>query len=463
MTNNNLKIGDQVEVKIERLSFTGKGIGRVNNFVLFIPNTIPGDHVKAEIYTCKRRYADAKVVEYIEHSEDSVKPECGHFEICGGCSFQNLPYQLQLDAKQEAVREHLRRIGKIEEPPLLDIIGCQDKYYYRNKMEFSFKPDDDDSLRLGLHHRGEWEKIFNVEKCLLQSEASNAIVSRVRNFFKEKQIPAYHLSEHYGYLRFLTIRESRGTGEAMMILVTNKGEFEHKDEFIEMIRQEFPQIVSIVQVINARKANIAQGESETVLWGQNYITEKLGNYEFRIRPSTFFQTNSRQTEILYNTALEFAELQPHENVLDLYTGCGTIAIYISGLVDSVLGVELNPDAIVSAKENAEANSITNCRFEASDAKEYLDKLIAENAQFDTIIIDPPRAGIGRKVVSRIGRLSPEKIVYVSCNPSTLAGDLVEFRRAGYKLEKTVPVDMFPHTFHIESVSRLSNTESGLEK
>lgn len=462
MTKNNLKIGDQVEVKIERLSFTGKGIGRVNNFVLFIPNTIPGDYVKAEIYACKRRYADAKVVEYIQHSEDSVKPECGHFEICGGCSFQNLPYHLQLDAKQEAVLEHLRRIGKIDDPPLEDIIGCESRYFYRNKMEFSFKPDDKDSLRLGLHHRGEWEKIFNVEKCLLQSEASNAIVTRVRDFFREKGIPAYHLSEHYGYLRFLTIRESRGTGEAMMILVTNQGELEHKGEFIDMIRHEFPQIVSIVQVINSRKANIAVGESETVLWGQNYITEKLGNYEFRIRPSSFFQTNSRQTEILYETAMRYAEFQPNENVLDLYTGCGSIAIYISGKVNSVLGVELNPDAIISAKENAEVNGIDNCRFETADVKEFLDRLLAENTHFDTVIIDPPRAGIGRKVVSRIGRLSPEKIVYVSCNPSTLAGDLIEFGRAGYRLEKTVPVDMFPHTFHIESVSRLSKIEKGKE-
>jgi len=462
MTKNNLKIGDQVEVKIERLSFTGKGIARLNNFVIFIPNTIPGDHVKAEIFACKRRYADAKTIEYITRSPQSIKPECGHFEICGACSFQNLPYHLQLEAKQEAVREHLRRIGKIDDPPLDEIIGCEKQFFYRNKMEFSFKPEDENLLRLGLHHRGEWEKIFNVENCMLQSESSNAIVSRVRDFFQEKNVPAYHLSEHYGYLRFLTIRESAGTGEAMLILVTNQGELEHREEFLEMINREFPQVTSIVHVVNTRKANIAAGESETLLWGRNFITEKLGNYEFRIRPSSFFQTNSRQTEILYDTALKMADFKSDEKALDLYTGCGTIAIYISGKVNSVLGIELNPDAITSAKENAEANTIENCRFETADVKEYLDRLIAEKEYFDTVIIDPPRAGIGRKVVSRIGRLSPKKIVYVSCNPSTLAGDILEFGRAGYKLEKTVPIDMFPHTFHIETVSRLSRIAEGQE-
>jgi 23S rRNA (uracil1939-C5)-methyltransferase len=458
----NLKIGDRVEVKIERLSFTGKGIGRLNNFVIFIPNTIPGDHVKAEIYACKRRYADAKAVEYVQRSPDSVAPECRHFEICGGCSFQNLPYQLQLEAKQEAVREHLRRIGKIEDPPLENIIGCEEQYFYRNKMEFSFKPDENNSLRLGLHHRGEWEKIFDVEKCLLQSEFSNTIVSRVREFFRQRNVPAYHLSEHYGYLRFLTIRESSGTGEAMMILVTNQGELEHKDDFIDMVRNEFPQVVSIMQVINTRKANVAMGESETVLWGRNFITEKLGDYEFRIRPSSFFQTNSRQTQILYDTALRLGEFGPEEKVLDLYTGCGTIAIYISGRVKSVLGVELNPDAVTSARENAEVNGVENCRFETADVRKSLDEMVDNGERFDTVIIDPPRAGIGRKIVSRIGRLSPEKIIYVSCNPSTLAGDIMEFGQAGYMLEKTVPVDMFPHTFHIESVSRLSRAEKGSE-
>lgn len=458
----NLKIGDRVEVKIERLSFTGKGIGRINNFVLFVPNTIPGDHIKAEIYACKKRYADARAIEYIERSADSVRPACNHFEICGGCSFQNLPYQLQLRAKEEAVREDLRRIGKIENPPLEDIIGCEDQYFYRNKMEFSFKPDEDNSLRLGLHHRGEWEKIFDVQKCLLQSESSNAIITRVRDFFQQRNVPAYHLSEHYGYLRFLTIRESRGTGEAMLILVTNQGELEHKDEFIEMIRQGFPQVVSIVQLINSRKANVAMGESETILWGQNFITEKLGDYQFRIRPSSFFQTNSRQTEVLYDTARRLAEFSPHERVLDLYTGCGTIAICISGEVNSVLGVEVNPDAVAGARENADANGVENCRFEAADVKRFLDKMFDGNERFDTVVIDPPRAGIGRKIVSRIGRLSPEKIVYVSCNPSTLAGDLLEFGRIGYRLEKTVPVDMFPHTFHIETVSRLSRAQEGWE-
>ncbi|HDS00814.1 MAG TPA: class I SAM-dependent RNA methyltransferase, partial [candidate division Zixibacteria bacterium] len=211
-----LQIGDRLDVAIERLSFTGKGIGRVNNFVIFIPHTIPGDVVKAEITSRKKRYADARAVDFVSRSSDSIEPRCRHFGICGGCSFQNLPYELQLEAKQDAVQEHIRRIGKIEQPPIDKIIPSDKQLFYRNKMEFSFKPDQEDFLKLGLHYRGEWEKIFDVEECLLQSEISNRIVNRVRDFFKAKRIPAYHLSEHHGHLRFLIIRESLATGEVML-------------------------------------------------------------------------------------------------------------------------------------------------------------------------------------------------------------------------------------------------------
>ena len=450
-----LQIGDRLDVAIERLSFTGKGIGRVNNFVIFIPHTIPGDVVKAEITSRKKRYADARAVDFISHSSDAIEPECRHFGICGGCSFQNLPYELQFEAKQEAVREHLRRIGKIENPPLDKIVPSDRKFFYRNKMEFSFKPDEEDFLRLGLHHRGEWEKIFDVEECLLQSKLSNRIVSRVRDYFRKKRIPAYHLSEHHGHLRFLVIRESASTGEILLILVTNKGEYDYLEEFVKMLTTEFPEVSSIVHVINSGKANIATGEMEKIIWGNKYITESIGGNKFLIRPSSFFQTNSRQTEILYNKAAELGEFGSNDNVLDLYTGCGTIAIHIARNVDSVLGIELNPDVVKSAGENARLNEIDNCEFIAGDVRKTLDKLIEEDQKFDTIIADPPRAGIGHKTLVRIFKLKPQKIVYISCNPATLAADIRELRQHGYKLDRTIPVDMFPHTFHIETVSRLT--------
>ncbi len=450
-----LQIGDRLEIAIDRLSFTGKGIGRVDNFVIFIPHTIPGDIVRAEITARKKRYADARAVEFVRHSEDSIEAKCRHFGICGGCSFQNLPYDLQLEAKEEAVREHIRRIGKIEEPPLAKIVLSEKQFFYRNKMEFSFKPDDEDYLKLGLHHRGEWEKIFDVEECLLQSEISNKIVMHIRDFFKARQIPAYHLSEHHGHLRFMVIRESAATGEIMLILVTNKGDFDYMEEFIEAVTSKFPEMASIVHVINSKKANIASGESEEVIWGKEHITENIGGNKFLIRPSSFFQTNSRQTEILYNLAAEIGEFKSDEKVLDLYTGCGTIAIHIARNVKSVLGIELNPDAIKSAQENADLNDIENCEFIAGDVRKTMDGLINDEQKFDTIIADPPRAGIGHKALVRIFKLKPEKMVYISCNPSTLAADLKELEQNGYRLDKTVPVDMFPHTFHIETVSRLT--------
>ena len=453
-----IKNGQQIEITIERLSFTGKGIGRVNNFVVFVPHTIPGDNARVEITSVKRRYADARVVEYLKRSEDAIQPRCQHFDLCGGCSFQNLPYELQLKAKLESVTSHLIRIGKFENPPIEPILPADEIFFYRNKMEFSFKPDDQNHLNLGLHHRGDWENIFDVTACQLQSEISNQIVTKTRDFFCKLKIPAYHLSEHHGYLRFLGVRESRAENSIMLILVTNAGQLDRRDEFIGMITSNFPQVKSIVHVINSAKANIATGEDPVTIWGEDYIVEKIADKSFKIRPTTFFQTNTKQTEALYSTVAHLADFSDTENVLDLYTGCGSIALYISGLVNSVYGVELNPEAVTSAHENADLNNITNCDFAAGDVRKILNEIVEQNQYYDTIITDPPRAGIGRKVIKKIIRLHPRKIVYVSCNPATLAEDLKELCNCGYKLDKVVPVDMFPHTFHIESVSRLTREE-----
>jgi 23S rRNA (uracil1939-C5)-methyltransferase len=430
--------------------------------VVFIPQTIPGDLVRARITAIKRKYADARLIEYIRHSENAVEPKCRHFEICGGCSFQNLGYEDQLEAKQDAIRQHLIRIGKIDDPPLDDVIGAENQFFYRNKMEFSFKPDEEDFMHLGLHWRGDWNNIFDIEECLLQSEISNKLVITIRKFFTSKKIPAYHLSEHRGYLRFLIIRESKSSGEVMLSLVTNRGSYDYKDELVDMITGAFPEVVSIAHVINITKANVATGKFEEFIWGREFIIEKICGKDFKIGPTTFFQTNSRQTEKLYETISKLAELRPEDEVLDLYTGCGTIAIHVADKVKSVLGVELNQDAVRTAVENAELNGVDNCEFIAGDTMKVLNDIIENHpGRFGTIIADPPRAGIGKKAVKRIIRLNPRRIVYVSCNPATLAEDLKDLLAAGYNLEKVIPVDMFPHTFHIESVSRLTKDENGM--
>jgi len=311
-------------------------------------------------------------------------------------------------------------------------------------------------MRLGLHHRGDWNNIFDVEECLLQSEISNGIVTAIREFFTAKGIPAYHLSEHHGYLRFLTVRESKSSGEVMLILVTNKGSSDYKDEFVNMVRESFPQVVSIAHVINSTKGNVATGKFEEFMWGKEFIIEKICGKDFKIGPTTFFQTNSRQTEKLYEKISELADFQSEDEVLDLYTGCGTIAIHIADQVRSVLGVELNQDAVRAAEENARLNAAGNCEFIAGDALKVLNEILENRPdRFGTIIVDPPRAGIGKKMVKRIIRLEPRRIIYVSCNPATLAADLKDLMTADYGLDRVVPVDMFPHTFHIESVSKLT--------
>jgi 23S rRNA (uracil1939-C5)-methyltransferase len=444
--------GLEVELAIDNMAYSGRGIARIDDKVIFVSGGLPGDRLVATITRKKKSYLEARAERIIESSPDRQDALCKHFETCGGCSFQSVPYERQLEYKKQFVYDALTRIGGVSDPPVSDVIPSGKQFYYRNKMEFSFLPMPDGTCRLGLHVRGKWSDVFDVEECLLQSETSNRIVRLVRRLVNELGIPGYHISRNDGFIRFLVVRESKATGKLLLNLVTNSGYLPELFSLTDAVKAEFPEVVGIYRTVNSTPANVAYGDTEEPLWVSEDLFETIGKYDFKIAPTTFMQTNSGQTEVLYREALCLADFDSTHRVLDLYCGCGTISHCISEYVNSVVGVEIDGRSVQLAKENAERNGVRNCHFVEADSARYLKDLEQSPKTFHRIVTDPPRAGMGNKVVRRLSRLDSPEIVYISCNPSTLARDLVQFREYGYRLAETVPVDMFPHTFHIETVN-----------
>ena len=433
-----------------------------DELVIFVDDAIPGDKVKALVHKKKKDFWEARSIEIISPSPDRIDPLCKHFQFCGGCKWQNIEYEKQLEYKQLLVEEALNRIGKVDNFNMLPIVGADPVYAYRNKMEFSFSqrrwltPAElaDKSLSmefaLGLHVPGTFEKVLNIDSCLLQSELANTILDRVKHWAKNSGLEAYHLRLHTGILRFLVIRHSSATGEMMINLVTAEDVSEQFSPFANELAGEFPQIVSIVNNINDRVAQVAFGDKEILIWGRSHIVDGIGDFRFEISANSFFQTNTNQAEKLYALVEDFAELTGNETILDLYSGTGTIAIYLSRHAKKVIGIELVEDAVINARKNAEYNNVQNCEFVKGDMKDIFPGF---STVPDILVIDPPRAGMHKDVVNEILRLKPARIVYVSCNPTTLARD-IELLSTEFVLDKVQAVDMFPHTYHIESVALL---------
>lgn len=454
-----LKKKDVVELQIEDLAFGGRGIAKLDGKVIFAEDGLPGDFTKVMIKRIKPEYCEGRVVEIINPSQYRIEPLCPHFDVCGGCRWQNFEYDKQLEYKAEQLKNNLIRIGGIENPNLEPIIGAKKIYNYRNKMEYSFNQDRNGELLLGLHYAGFFDRVFNVEKCCLQSELSSEIVVFIRDECNRLKLPAYHIRNHQGLMRFLVVREGKFTDETLVNIVTSDQYEGYDDRLLEMgnnLAAKFENINSILWTINSKKANIAIKDmlppmlNNGIINGRDYIYETLNNYRFRISSDTFFQTNSFQAKILYDTIIEFAEFDKLDEVVDLYCGTGTISIYISSLVKSVVGVELVASSIDDANINAKDNGIHNVEFIAGKVEDVIKELGA----FNKMIIDPPRAGLHPKALKGIIEIKPETIIYVSCNPSTLARDIAGFIEVGYKLSKAVAVDMFPHTYHIEAIAKL---------
>ena len=462
---------DEVVLNIESLSGDGKTVARQEGMVFFVENAVPGDTVRARIFKLKKNYAEAHAVEVIRPSPHRSEPRCRHFGVCGGCKWQNLAYESQLQFKHQHVVDAFTRIGGFQNPTVLPVIGCEEPYFYRNKMEFTFsnyrwltdeemktKEEAQQEVALGLHVPQRYDKVINIEECWLQSEMSAAIVNTIREISRVWKLSVYWTETHEGYLRHLVIREGKRTGETMVNLVTTNDWPEAMQNMTDLLLKQFPEITTIVNNITDRKSMVAIGDTEKLYHGQGFITEKIGDYTFRISSNSFFQTNTLQAERLYNVAKEFAGLTARDVVYDLYSGTGTIAIYLSDAVERVVGVEVVQSAIQDAQRNAELNKVSNCYFLQGDLKDRLTKdsqWLTEHPRPTVVVADPPRSGMHEKVVKQIVKLAPERIVYVSCNPSTQARDAALLAEGGYALEKIQPVDMFPHTDHIEAVALFS--------
>ena len=423
--------------------------------MVFVREALPQDRIKATLTKFKANFIEAELVEIIHPSPWRIPPRCSHFGVCGGCKWQNLKYTQQVEYKTSQVRESLQHLAGFSEPPVRPALAAESTFFYRNKMEYSFSADEKGEPIIGLHKTGKFDQVFDLEACYLQSETSNQVVNRIKSFCREMSLSVYDLRQHAGFLRFLVIKEAKNSGEVMVNFVTHQGDGSALRILAKELMNSFPSINSVVRNINTQRAQIAVGEKEEVLAGRNYILEKLGPFQFRISANSFFQSNSQQAENLCLLATEFAQPQPDQVSLAFSSGTGTISFFLAQPAKEVIGVESNPHTVEDANKNAALNSITNCRFIRSEAKDYLALASLRREKFASVIVDPPRSGLHPKVVENLIKLSPPKIVYVSCNPTTLARDLKLLCEREYRLEVVQPGDMFPHTYHIESVCKLS--------
>jgi 23S rRNA (uracil1939-C5)-methyltransferase len=447
-------LDQELELRIDSLAFGGNGVARLDGFVLFVRRGLPGDLVRARVTKVKRNHAEAVTVDVLEPGPVRVEAPCAHYPACGGCRFQDLAYEAQIAEKESQVRDALQRIGGIVEPPLEPILPAESIFHYRNKLEYSFTQEDDGPT-LGLHRAGRWDEVLPIERCWLTTDLGNAIRNAVRDWAREERLRAHDQKTHEGFLRHLVVREGRNTGQALVVLVTAPGELPDEEHFVDVLRR-FPEVRSIHWAINDRPAEVTRDLPTRLLYGEDAIEEELCALRFRVSPNAFLQTNTAMAEQLYRLVGEFAQLQGGETVYDLYCGTGTIGLTLAGKALTVWGVEASEEAVSCAIDNAALNAIGNAAFFAGDVGRSLEDLHARSGDPDVVVVDPPRAGLSGRAVRQLGKLAPERIVYVSCNPTTLAGNVKELTGEwGYRLERVRPVDMFPHTPHVEAVALLT--------
>jgi 23S rRNA (uracil1939-C5)-methyltransferase len=442
----------ELELTIESLAYGGNGVARLDGFVVFVRRGLPGDKVTARVTKVQRRHAEALATEILVPGPQRVDAPCAHYPACGGCRFQDLAYDAQVATKEQWVADSLQRLAGLAAPPLEPIVPAKSQFGYRNKMEYSFTQLEDGPT-LGLHKAGRWDEVLEIEKCWLTTDAGNAIRNRMREWAREEKLVAYDQETHEGYLRHLLLREGRNTGQMLVQLVTSRGERFDRERLIEVLT-EFPEVRSIHWSENRGVAEITNLPTE-LLWGEDAIEEEIDGLRFRVRPNAFLQTNTEMAAELYAIAREFAALQGGETVYDLYCGIGTIGLSMAANALTVWGIEISEESVACAIENQELNGIGNAAFFAGNVGEVLNDLRDRAGDPGVVVVDPPRAGLAGKALKRLGEIGAPRVVYVSCNPTTLAGDVKRLSEDyGYSLVRARPVDMFPHTPHVECVALL---------
>jgi 23S rRNA (uracil1939-C5)-methyltransferase len=457
-----VKKNQLIETAITGMAFGGKGLAKIDGFTVFVDQAIAGDSVVARIIKKKKNYAEATIDQLIKPSPDRVEAKCGYSGFCGGCKWQFLDYQKQIFYKRQHIQETMEHIGSIRDILIHETIPSVKIFGYRNKMEFSCSdrrwllPDEmgqtgvDRTFALGLHVPGTFYKVLDTKACLLQPDLGNHILDDVRQYIKNSSAPVYGLRTHVGFWRFVMLRHSAARDQWMLNIITSAEDRDQVMPLADRMMQKYPRIVSIVNNITAGKAGVAMGEYELNLAGKEHLRESIDSYTFMISANSFFQTNTVGAGILYRQAKKYADLQGRETVLDLYSGTGSIAIFLSGSARRVIGIEQVASAVQDARRNCEINGIDNCRFVQGDIAACLPQI---KEKPDVMIIDPPRAGMHKNVVKQVIEMAPARIVYVSCNPASLARD-ASMMKEKYRLLEIQPVDMFPHTYHIEAVAKL---------
>ena len=437
---------------IDNMGYEGEGVGKIDNFTVFVAGAIVGEKVKIKIVKVSKNFAFGKLLEIIEESTNRAEPVCSIYKNCGGCNLQHIDYNAQLDFKTNRIVQVINRIGKLEEVIIHPTIGMESPYNYRNKVQLPVS-NKNGVVNIGFYVARSHD-IINMENCNIQDTVADLVVKLTRQWIKEYNIQSYDEENHQGVLRHIMIRKGIKTGEVMVVLVTNGKELPYKEEFIALMTKKIKGLVSVIQNINNEKTNVILGANCVTLWGKDTITDYIGEFKFEVSPLSFFQVNSIQTEVLYSKALEYANLSGGEVVLDAYCGTGTISLFLSQKAKKVYGVEIVPEAIENAKINAKENKVSNTEFIVGDTEKIIPKLIREGVRADIVVVDPPRKGCDKTLLEAISSMEPKTIVYVSCDPGTLARDLGILDELGYKTLEIQPVDMFPQTAHVECVASL---------
>lgn len=447
-----IKKNDRQTVYIEDLTHDGNGVAKIDGYPLFIQGALPGETAEIHVMKTLKNYGFAKVVNILEKSPDRVEAPCVYFSQCGGCQLQHLSYEGQLKWKQNMVSNVMKRLGKID-APVHPVKGMEEPWHYRNKSQIPFAQNEAGQMVAGFY-KTKSHSIVDMERCLIQTGEADVVMADLKRELEILGVRPYDEKSHQGMLRHVVVRKGRATGEVMVVLVTKSKKFPQASAAIEKIRALIPNVTSIVQNINGEKTNVIFGNDTFTLWGKDTIEDTIGNVRFEISARSFYQVNPVQTEVLYKQALDYAQLTGNERVIDAYCGIGSISLFLAQKAGHVMGVEIVEQAIEDAKRNAALNGFTNTYFEAGPAEEVIPRWYKEGKEADVLVVDPPRKGCDEALLNTIIEQKPKRVVYVSCNPATLARDLRILEDGGYKTKEVQPVDMFPHTTHCEAVAWL---------
>ncbi|SFF85468.1 23S rRNA m(5)U-1939 methyltransferase [Halobacillus alkaliphilus] len=443
-----------IHLTFEDLTHEGNGVGKVDGYPLFVPYGLPGEEAEVKVVKVKKNFGFGKLLNVKEESEDRVEPPCDVYYQCGGCQLQHMSYSMQLEMKHNQVKNAMKKIGHLEHVPVHETIGMADPWRYRNKIQIPVGQKEDGQLMTGFYQKRS-HNIIDMDTCIIQDELNDRMVETVRRIATELGISAYDEDTHRGTLRHIMVRTGQTTKDIMIVLVTKTKNLPEQDKLIDEIRDAFPSVKSIVHNVNNQKTNVILGKETKVIWGDEYIYDMIGDIKFMISPKSFYQVNPTQTKNLYDKALEYADLRGGETVIDAYCGIGTISLFLAQKAKKVYGVEIVPEAVTDAKKNARLNKMDNAEFYVGQAEELMPWWRNQGLRPDVIVVDPPRKGCDEELLKAMLDMEPERIVYVSCNPSTLARDLRVLEDGGYATQEVQPVDMFPQTSHVECVSLLT--------